>query len=238
MVEGDNLRILALETSTNQIDVALLDGPELIGHKTSEENQKTAAVITPLVAQVLAETCLSPQQIDAIALSTGPGSFTGLRIGCVTAKVWSFALGRPIIAIPTHEAIATQASHFGAGAGQKIWVCTDAQRQQFFVSSWNFMAGKGELVPLDQVAIFDPEGFVERISSDDLITGEGLKKLQAARARELLATKAPADAWRAKASAVGKIALRKFEHGDFADPMTLKPLYIRASAAEEKANCG
>jgi tRNA threonylcarbamoyladenosine biosynthesis protein TsaB len=232
------LRILALETSTNQIDVALFDGCLLIGNKSSAENQKTAAVITPLIAQLLAETSLSPQQIDVVALSIGPGSFTGLRIGCVTAKVWSFALGRPIIAVQTHEAIANQASHFGAGPAKKIWVCTDAQRQQFFVSSWNFNPTQGEIESLDPVTICDPKEFLDRVHSDDVITGEGLKKLPAAMAKDLLATKTPAEVWRAKASVVGEIALRKFAVGEFADPLTLKPLYIRPSAAEEKASRG
>jgi tRNA threonylcarbamoyladenosine biosynthesis protein TsaB len=232
------LRILALETSTHQIEVALFDGPRLIGNKSSAENQKTAAVITPLIAQVLVETRLTPQQIDVVALSIGPGSFTGLRIGCVTAKVWSFALDRPVIAIRTHEAIANQASHFGAGPGKKIWVCTDAQRQQFFVSSWNFNPSLGEFVSLDPVSICDPKELIDRIQSDDVITGEGLKKLPVSLAKDLLATKTPTEVWRAKASAIGEIALRKFALGEFADPMTLKPLYIRPSAAEEKASRG
>ncbi|MEQ1903773.1 MAG: tRNA (adenosine(37)-N6)-threonylcarbamoyltransferase complex dimerization subunit type 1 TsaB [Pirellulaceae bacterium] len=227
-----------METSTSQIDVALFDGPRLIGKKSSAENQKTAAVITPLIAQVLAESSLSPQQIDAVALSIGPGSFTGLRIGCVTAKVWSFALDRPIIAVQTHEAIATQACHFGAGPAKKIWVCTDAHRQQLFVSSWNFNATESEFASLDPVNVCDPKEFIEQINAEDLITGEGLKKLPAALAAELLATRTPADVWRAKASVIGEIALRKFAIGEFADPMTLKPLYIRPSAAEEKARLG
>ncbi len=232
------MRILALETSTPQIGVAVLDGHQLLASKISEANQKTAAVITPLIAQVLAETSLNPREIDAVSLSIGPGSFTGLRIGCVTAKVWSFALDRPIIAVETHEAIATQACHFGAGTERKIWVCTDAQRHQLFVSSWKFDPASVSYVSLDKVSIRDPVELVELVEADDLISGEGLKKLAPDLAAQILAPRTSPEVWRAKAAVIGEIAIRKFTAGEFVDAMIVKPLYIRPSAAEEKVSRG
>lgn len=98
--------ILSLETSTDICSVAIHHDGELLSDITIREPQAHAARLAPLIHQLLRETGRSPRDLQAIAISSGPGSYTGLRIGTSTAKGLCFALGIPLIAVPTLQLLA------------------------------------------------------------------------------------------------------------------------------------
>ncbi len=98
--------ILSIETSTDVCSVALSEGGQTTAHLEHFEAGAHAAKLTPLIEQMTKENGISMKQIKAVAVSSGPGSYTGLRIGASTAKGICYALGVPLIAIPTLDLIA------------------------------------------------------------------------------------------------------------------------------------
>ncbi|MEI6576475.1 MAG: tRNA (adenosine(37)-N6)-threonylcarbamoyltransferase complex dimerization subunit type 1 TsaB [Bacteroidota bacterium] len=98
--------ILCLETATAVCSVALVRNGSVIGHKESSAGNDHSATLTIFVEQVLSQTGLCLKDLDALAVSMGPGSYTGLRIGVSAAKGYCYALDIPLIAIPTLQAMA------------------------------------------------------------------------------------------------------------------------------------
>jgi len=98
--------ILCLETATRVCSVSLSNGLSLLGIRESETSNAHSSKLTVFVDEILKEAGHTLQQLDAIAVSMGPGSYTGLRIGVATAKGLCYALDKPMIAIPTLQAMA------------------------------------------------------------------------------------------------------------------------------------
>lgn len=98
--------ILSIETSTDVCSVALSRGAELVAHLEHAEPNAHAANLTPLIERILKENNLMPADLSAVALSSGPGSYTGLRIGASTAKGICYALRIPLVAIGTLDLMA------------------------------------------------------------------------------------------------------------------------------------
>jgi len=100
-------KILSLETATNVCSVALSGNGQLLALRESTVKNAHSSVLTTFVDEVFNLAGLRPAEIDAIAVSEGPGSYTGLRIGVATAKGLCYALDKPLIAIPTLKAMAS-----------------------------------------------------------------------------------------------------------------------------------
>lgn len=98
--------ILGLETATNVCGVALLDDDRVLAEFSTSGRLTHSQRLMPLVEQALREVGVDRGRLDGIAVSAGPGSFTGLRIGLATAKGLGFALDRPVLPVPTLDALA------------------------------------------------------------------------------------------------------------------------------------
>ena len=125
--------ILHIETSTEQCGVALAQNANILGYIEVLENGFThAKQLHTLIDEVLSQCGLLPDQLDAIAVSEGPGSFTGLRIGCVAAKGLCFALDIPLIALPTLQILATPHSENSA-----VVSLLDARREEVYAAVYD-----------------------------------------------------------------------------------------------------
>ncbi|WWO99432.1 MAG: tRNA (adenosine(37)-N6)-threonylcarbamoyltransferase complex dimerization subunit type 1 TsaB [Candidatus Dasytiphilus stammeri] len=123
------MRILAIDTSTELCSVALLDDKEVYSVYESYSREH-AQVILPLIQKILSDRCLELQQLDAIAVNRGPGSFTGLRLGISIAKGIGLATNLSIIGISTLAILAEKAwNMFGA---QRVLVVIDAHMGEFY----------------------------------------------------------------------------------------------------------
>jgi tRNA threonylcarbamoyladenosine biosynthesis protein TsaB len=89
--------------------VALADGSHLLGVKSSDQPRDHAAFLQPAIQQLLHETKINPSQLSAVAVTSGPGSYTGLRVGMASAKGLCFGLNIPLLTIPTTEVMCTAA---------------------------------------------------------------------------------------------------------------------------------
>jgi len=131
--------ILAADTSLPLLSVALLDGPSLIGDVALEGKGSRNEKLLPAIDWLLGESGVDRSNIGLFAVTRGPGSFTGVRIGLATIQGLALVLGRPVCAMSTHEAIA-----MSEDGGRRIVVIDDAGRGEYYVS--RFEAGR-EVVP-------------------------------------------------------------------------------------------
>lgn len=147
------MKILALDTSTEHCSVALwLDGEVIL--RETLAGQRHSELVLPMVQAVLAESGLRLQQLDGIAFGAGPGSFTGLRIGCGVAQGLAFGADLPVAAISTLEALAQ------GGGGERVIACLDARMSEVYHAiyeksdaGWHMLSAPGLCAPADAPAV-------------------------------------------------------------------------------------
>jgi tRNA threonylcarbamoyladenosine biosynthesis protein TsaB len=165
--------------------------------------------------------------MELVAVTSGPGSFTGLRIGVTTAKTLAYAVGAEIIGVDTLDVIAAQAR---APAG-RLWPIVDAQRQELFTAE--FEVSHDEVTRrVGDTVVMKQEQWVAQLRASDRVTGPALRILTASLPADVVA--APEELWQPTAAAVGQVAWRAYQAGQRDDVWKLLPNYHRLSAAEEK----
>ena len=220
-------RLLILETSSRTGQVALALGDELRGVRRLDEARRHARDLVPAMAALLAEQGWRPRDLQAVVVSRGPGSYTGLRVGLMSAKTFAYATGCALLAVDTFAALALQAPP----SAMRLDVLADAQQDKVYVQSFVRSAPDGwrastELAIrpfIDWLAAREPSAWV---------TGPGLLKW---------ASRLPADVpildaslWEPQPASVLRIGLELYLDGERDDPWTLEPLYLRPSSAEEQ----
>ncbi len=228
------MKILAVDTSGFQGSVALSDDRSVIAERQlSAEGRRHAQTLVSEVDVLLKQQSLRPSDINAVAVSIGPGSFTGLRVGVVFAKTFAWANSAKLIAVDTLQAVAQQ-----AGADHSIIrVISDAQRREVFLNEYIWDEALAVRVPVGDVRLCSVDSLAAEsqtgLDVDSLLTGPGLIKFGA----ELSENHRLADPllWNPHAGSVAELASIMIGNDDVADIYTLEPLYIRRSYAEEKA---
>ena len=143
------LKILALETTDAQGSVALCVGGEILTSRRLETERRSAQTLAPTIQETLTEFGWAPRDVDAVAVAVGPGSFTGLRVGVATAKMFAWAVGAKIVGVDALEAIASEIERLPNGeAAGTVSVGIDAQRGDAAVRRFWVEPGKAPL-PLD-----------------------------------------------------------------------------------------
>jgi tRNA threonylcarbamoyladenosine biosynthesis protein TsaB len=220
------MRILALETSTRDATVAVLEDERLIQETDFGADQRTAQAFAPAIARQLASVGWRPRDIQLIAVSRGPGSFTGLRVGVTAAKTLAYATGAAILGIDTMHVIAAQVE----GPWREIVVVVDAQRQQLCEA--RFRRNGPQLEAIESSRIVGNQQWLDSLAADRAVTGPALSRL-----RDRLPARAivvPAENWSPRASTVGRVGYLDYLSGRRDDFWKLVPYYHRQSAAEEK----
>lgn len=147
--------ILCIETSTDVCSVALVEGESVIAHKEHIGTNAHAATLTPLIEELFAEANLAMSNIDAVAVSSGPGSYTGLRIGVSTAKGICYALKKPLISVNTLHIIA-EAIFKACPDAQMAAPMIDARRMEVYTEIIN---RQGEIVMPVEAKVIDENSF-------------------------------------------------------------------------------
>lgn len=151
-------RILNIETATLTCSVALgVDGECQRLKEVTRDHFSHAEELTLLIRELMKEEGLRYEQLDAIAVGSGPGSYTGLRIGVSTAKGSAYALGRPLLSIPTLRIMAKGFAQWKKlPEGDRIVPMIDARRKEVFSSVHD---GKGEILEKERALILEEESF-------------------------------------------------------------------------------
>lgn len=220
-------RLLAIETSGTAGSVAALLDAHVVASVSLDRRQRSGQSLAPALASVLTEAGWRPRDVELVAVTVGPGSFTGLRIGVTTAKIFAFAVGARVLAVNTLEAIAAQAER----CDEPLDVVLDAQRSQLYRGTFARDAA-ARLATIRPTEIIGEDEWLRTLPSGAAVTGPGLIKLldrlpPAVRPLSRLA-------WEPTAAAVGRVALENLATSPPRDPAEVLPVYYRLSAAEEK----
>ncbi len=213
-------KILNLETATTNCSVSVSDGNDLITVKENNAiNYSHSEQLHVFIKEALEEASLSFSDLDAVAVSKGPGSYTGLRIGVSAAKGLCFSLDVPLISIPTLESMASQIQ---ASGDEVIIPVLDARRMEVYSAVFN---ADGKEIRETKAEVVDEHSFKEfRDASKVHIVGSGAEKC-----KEVLAhsnfhfdgSLVPS------AKEMAQLAFKKFQEGDFEDVAYFEPYYLK-----------
>jgi tRNA threonylcarbamoyladenosine biosynthesis protein TsaB len=166
-------RVLHLETTAAVCSVALSEDDRLVQLLEHEEPNAHSRVLLSLINQLLLESGWSRNQLDAVALSAGPGSYTGLRIGSSTAKGLCFSLGIPLIAVDTLQAMAHGARILHPGCSTYIPML-DARRMEVYTATYN---ASGDCLSPSRALIVEENVFENILQEGSvLFCGNGVEK--------------------------------------------------------------
>lgn len=220
---------LGIETSQVPGSIALsLDG-RCLEERTLQPGRRHAETLIPEISRLLADFGYAPQDCEAVAVSEGPGSFTGLRIGVTCAKTLAYATGARLAAVSTLQAVAENASP----EIEQLFVISDAQRQQLFVNEYSRSA-ETEWQSVAEMTIVDAESWSFQRDATESVTGPALTKFQ-----NLFTDRChllPEETWAPRASVIARLGEKNIAEDRAADIWSLQPLYVRKSAAEERAD--
>lgn len=226
------MKILAVDTSGFEGSIALSDDRHVVAEYALPGGRRHAQTLVLEVDRLLRTHTLRPREIDAVAVSIGPGSFTGLRVGVVFAKTFAWANDAGLVAVDTLQAIAQQIDD----RIESVTVISDAQRQEVFVNEYTWDNATQCRTPAGDVCIQSVASVVARDlpGHSQLLTGPGLIKFQSAFSGD--SPLAEASCWQPRAKTVAEIGSVMLDNGKRSDVYNLEPLYIRRSYAEEKAD--
>jgi tRNA threonylcarbamoyladenosine biosynthesis protein TsaB len=224
--------ILAIEASTPEASLALASDEEILRYIPLDRQSRTAATISVALADLLAFSRHLARPVQSVAVTDGPGSFTGLRIGVTTAKALAYALPCKLVPVDSLACMASQLWKDHPSA-PRVTVALNAYRGQYFIASWTRVQWDdacnqtGDFTT--QSTVVDAEQWMDMIrsSADNDVFG----------AEPIILQRCPSDRVTVvcpSAREVVALALIAQSHGRDVSPLHLLPRYLRDSAAEEK----
>jgi tRNA threonylcarbamoyladenosine biosynthesis protein TsaB len=228
------MRILAIDTSTLVLSVAVVDDSRVLAEITTNRQKNHSVRLMDCISAALDESELLPEQLDAIAVAKGPGSYTGVRIGVATAKSMAWSLGIPAVGISSLLAVAANAAGFSGG----IVPLFDARRGQVYTGYYQSqgLASVNEAVPERIILLREWLPLVAEIACDQpvLFLGDDVS-LHRETIVERLGAKAqfaPVSFNHTRASHIGWLAAARLASA--VHPHDLMPEYLQMAEAEAK----
>jgi tRNA threonylcarbamoyladenosine biosynthesis protein TsaB len=227
------MRILALDSSGLVASVAIAAEEGLLAEYTINYKKTHSQTLLPMLDEIVAMVGLDLSEIDAIAVTAGPGSFTGLRIGSATAKGLGFALDKPIIPVPTVDGLA----YNFYGTDKMICPIMDARRNQVYTGLYEFVDDK--LVVISPQKAVDMEELIDEINQigrHTIFLGDGvpIHKDNIIESIKTGYTFAPIHMDRQRAGSIAALGLELFKVGLVESATEHQPIYLRMSQAERE----
>jgi tRNA threonylcarbamoyladenosine biosynthesis protein TsaB len=224
-MSNDNF-ILALETSGRYGSVAAAQGANLLAEKPFSDKMRHSAEVFPVMQEFLEQFDKTPADVAEIYISSGPGSFTGLRIAVTIAKIMHLTLGCKIVAVDSLDVVAQNACET-----DRVGVIVDAKRGQFFCAAYERYNSSWNKVLEDN--ILSPAEFLDQVAKPITLIGEGLVYYKGRFVADQV-TFADEELWRPRASGVHKIGYERALRNEYTDVAKLLPNYIRRPDAKVK----
>lgn len=230
-------QILSIETSTDVCGAALLQDGRLLAETMINRPRVHAERLTSALANVLDDGAVDLPSIDALAVSSGPGSYTGLRIGVSVVKGLAYAHDLPIIGVPSLEVVAAEAAAC-ARSGDHICVMRDARRDEIYCSVFEVLPGDASgilacTVPPTVTTYDELDEFLETVSDGDVWFAGNARHAAGENIRSSVkiyesTRPVPTAYW------VGRSALQRLEAGSFENLESFEPEYIRPFHTHER----
>ncbi len=227
------MKMLALDSSGLVASVAIVEDDNLLAEYTVNYKKTHSQTLLPMLQEICRMTELDLSSIDGIAVAAGPGSFTGLRIGSATAKGLGLALDKPLVSVPTVDALA-----------YNLWGCQDlvcpmmdARRSQVYTGVYAFEEGGMRiLLPQEPRGVEELAAYLNTLGRPVAFLGDGVPVY-----RELLEEKlqvpfrfAPAPMNKQRAACVAALGLAYMREGRMETAAAHRPVYLRPSQAERE----
>lgn len=219
--------IICLETSTAVCSVAICDSSGVVALKESSENKSHASLLTVFINDLLAQTGIKARDLQAVAVSKGPGSYTGLRIGVSAAKGIAYAASIPLIGVETNRSMFCGISNnlkqkYGADDKTLFVPMLDARRMEVYYS---VLSAKGETVKEISAEIIREDSFSDFPESVRILFfGDGASKCKQVIKRENISF---IDEFRISASFMYEPAIKSFREKAFEDVAYFEPFYLK-----------
>lgn len=227
------MKILGIDSSGMVASAAVTADNTLVAEFTVNNKQTHSQTLLPMIDQVIQMSGIALQEMDAIAIAAGPGSFTGLRIGASTAKGLGLALDKPIVSVPTLEGMAYRL----AGSDGLICPMMDARRNQVYTGIYRVSADKLDVVA-DQKAVDVREILQELAEYQEAVIflGDGVPVYQEtiAECYQGEYQLAPLHLSRQSAAAVAALGEIYYRQGRIETAQEHRPVYLRKSQAERE----
>jgi len=231
--------VLGIETSGDLCGCAVVDGGRLLGEVVSSVPGEHVERLVHLIGSLLEEISIGVDGLDGVAVSLGPGSFTGLRIGLGTAKGLCFGTGLPLAGVPTLDAMAETACPWTGN----IVPVRDARRGEIYTASYSSVETTVERI--SEYRALEPERLGREIRElagrgKTLVSGDALSRYGEL-LRGLLPDDVvflPSERWIPSPRVVAAIGMRLIGEGKVLDVGSSEPLYVRPSEAERQAGKG
>ena len=225
------MRVLGIDTSTATASVGVRVGDSVVAEESQTASRSHTVSLLDLIDVVLRRAGLTVGDLDAIAVSNGPGTFTGLRISLSVAKGLAYASGAQVVGIPTLEALARTV------AGEDIPICAllDARKGEVYAAC--FQPGPRGLRRLTADMLLTPEALLEHLPAPCVVLGDGLWRYQdflRQRVRTPLRL-LPPEAYGPRGGVVATLGSERLRAGSSGDLARLEPAYIRPPDARLRA---
>ena len=222
------MKVVGIETSGSIGSVAVCDGNTVVGRHTFGKASNHGKEIVSSLEAIFNEVKWKPEDIDLIAVSIGPGSYTGLRIGVTCAKTLAYGLGKPVIDVPTLDVLAGNIKD----DVKHICPVIDAKRKRVYACIYSRNNSKNKRTT--DFLIITPGELKDILPESTLIFGDGVapyKEIFAQMKVTIIEDEKPGIA---EAVNVARLGLERYEQGERCEINALVPLYLRKSEAEEK----
>jgi tRNA threonylcarbamoyladenosine biosynthesis protein TsaB len=217
--------ILLLETATDSCSVALSENSNIIAEKYINQPKAHASLLARYICDILQENNLTMEDCSAVAVSKGPGSYTGLRVGVSCAKGLCYGASKPLISVCTLATIAQMAldNNLYTGEGDFLIVpMIDARRMEVYTANFN---SKGEQLTPVEAKILDETSYAAELAAGPvLFTGNGAEKFKELVGDNPNAFFAPQEP---HAAGMRVIAANKLGAGEFEDNAYFEPFYLK-----------
>lgn len=226
------MRILGIESSSLVASAAVVENEVTLAEYTVNYKKTHSQTLLPMIDEMMRLLDMEPSAVDAIAVSGGPGSFTGLRIGSATAKGLGLALKKPLIHVPTLDAMA-----YGLfGASGLICPMMDARRQQVYTGIYRFEERFEIVMEQSALAVSDLAERLNALGERVIFLGDGVPVYEKQLAETLTVPYcfAPAHVNRQRAASVAALGAVYFAEGKTETAAEHKPDYLRKSQAERE----
>ncbi len=231
------MNILALDGSGLTAGIAVLNENGVLAEYNVNYKKTHSQTLLPMVEEVMNMLGIKPEELDYIAVTSGPGSFTGLRIGASVAKGLGLALEKSLVPVPTTEALCYNLQ------GSDSLVCTimDARRNQVYYGIYEFPAENEDAVEVVPVGADDIKSVIAKVNEfgkKAVFLGDGVEVHEKVLREELKVpyVLAPKQSRLQRAASLGMAALNRIKEGKTVDAMEFVPEYYRLSQAERERN--